>query len=1019
VPAQHFAHSFVRVEMRPAGDLPESIQRPWDELAPRLGRPKPFLSYNDLIVYNWRLRDPGSPDPIRVENLDLLVPTVGNEAERVFYLTQLEIIGQCTPIVGAVVRAQEAVLCGDGAGLEAELLLVLERLRHVTEISFQKIDPNPLSATYVDPIVWATTVAPFAVPIGEGTAGPSGTAAPIFHLLDIFLGRRRFESFLGKEILHLRQWFPEQHRTFLEAVDEVSVRDYVGQSDDRALRGLFATALDAYAGPKGYFGTHRQKVYGYLELAFKVGRSVTIGGFSGAFRDRAWKEVDEELESSRRERYAELAPHARYGIVERREDIGASVQRVVLDVAGAGIPYRPGDHCRVHPENAPELVERTLAVLFARGGERVPVTRAWRDLLRFRPEYEAETPAELALDDFLRLAKLRPLLRPVGKALLAVTASEALDEILEARQEDQWELWDVLEFLAAEGYDTRRLWRSQLWQDEAIARIVPPEPFRTYSVSSAPDGRVPRSLDLTVGRLEYTSLDHVHRRGTASTYLTAPDHVDGRLAVDVVRPARFALPEDPARPVVMFAGGTGIAPFRAFLHARAQAGAAGENWLFVGTRTPAELYYRDELEEMVADGRLKLRVAFSREPGSRAYLPEVMEREENAVALWRLLRSEDEGGAGACVYVCGQAAFAAAVTESLRRIVARFSSAEDTRAFMRRLAAERRFMQDVFTTAAAHTAPGVAGAGLYDASELALHNDDEHGYWVAIDGNVYDMTEFLHLHPGGPAILRESVGLDASREYRAVLHHENSEVDALLPMYKIGGIRRLDFGSRWGIALVPGEGITHVPLRDLFRAWARFLYLVVEMENALRNDFGYLRGALTAGDEPLELSPLKVQYAANTHLRFLEAYFDGALGPDLARLFCLTIGLCAPDVRVDRLDRELASALATREAKVTRAFSDRARSLYLEVSGRDRARNPEVWERARRFCALVEEHDRRFLAELKLAVGEGVRVFEELEATAAERGGNRLVASLMGIPGVARRYCSRFAGVVAEFGAGP
>jgi hypothetical protein len=45
-------------------------------------------------------------------------------------------------------------------------------------------------------------------------------------------------------------------------------------------------------------------------------------------------------------------------------------------------------------------------------------------------------------------------------------------------------------------------------------------------------------------------------------------------------------------------------------------------------------------------------------------------------------------------------------------------------------------------------------------------------------------------------------------------------------------------------------------------------------------------------------------------------------------------------------------------------------------------------------------------------VGEVVRVFEELEATAAEQGGNRLVASLMGIPGVAWRYCSR--GLPAE-----
>jgi hypothetical protein len=33
---------------------------------------------------------------------------------------------------------------------------------------------------------------------------------------------------------------------------------------------------------------------------------ITIGGFSGAFRDRAWKEVDEELDAARRERFFEL-----------------------------------------------------------------------------------------------------------------------------------------------------------------------------------------------------------------------------------------------------------------------------------------------------------------------------------------------------------------------------------------------------------------------------------------------------------------------------------------------------------------------------------------------------------------------------------------------------------------------------------------------------------------------------------------------------------------------------------------
>jgi ferredoxin-NADP reductase/cytochrome b involved in lipid metabolism len=976
------AHSYVRSETRPYGELPPSIRRPWQELADRLGRPRPFLSYNDLIVYNWRLREPGLDDPMRVENLELLVPTVGNQAERVFYLTQVEISAQCAPIVGAVVRAQRAAARDDPAALAEELLLVLERLRHITEVSFQKIDQNPLSPTYVDPVVWATTVAPFAVPIDD-TAGPSGTSAAVFHLLDAFLGRRRFDSFLGRELVHLQTWFPPHHRAFLAAVDEVSVRDYVSARGDRALAGLFSTVLEAYAGPRGYLGVHRLKVYGYLELAFKVGRAVTIGGFSGAFRERAWKEVDGELDASRRERL-EAFGAPRHGVVRGRRPLGAAAHRVTVDVSAAGVPYRPGDHLRVLPENTPELVERTLAALRAEGGERVPLTPAWREALRSRAGFEAEAPTHLPLRELLRYAKLRPLLRPVGKSLAALTSSVRLDAILEARQEDQWELWDALELLAADGYDTQRLWRSQLWQDESIARIVPPEPFRTYSVASAPDGPVPRTLDLTVARLEYEP----QRHGTASTFLTA--NGDGPTAVDIVRPGRFRLPEDPARPIVMVAGGTGIAPFRAFLQERVQRGAPGENWLFLGIRTRDELLYRDELEELVEDGRLELRVALSREE-PRAHVPDVMEREENAAELWRLV------GAGASVYICGRAAFAHAVTEALVNIAARFGDG-DGRAFLRRLVAERRLMQDVFTTFAAHTAPGVGGAGLYDASELVLHNDDERGHWLAIDGNVYDVTEFMHLHPGGPATLRENVGLDASREWRAVLHHESSEVSALLPAYKIGTIRRLDLGARWGIALVPGAGVVYMPLRDLFRAWVRYLYLVVEMENALRNDFRYLQAALTEGDDPAEINRVKVQYAANTHARFLEAYLDGSTGDDLHRLFSLTVGLCAPDEPVHRLRRQLDALRETPEARAMRDFSERARLLYVEADP----------EQGRRFCALVQEHDRRFLAELKLAVREGVRVFEELEAAAIDEGASRIVAALDAVPDVVSAYFKRF-----------
>ena len=160
-----FAHAYVRVEKKPPAAIPPSIQKPWNEITRRLKRPEPFLSYMDLIVYNWRVRDATLPDPMRVENLDLLIPTVNNQEERVFYLTQVEILAQTSPIVAAVVRAQEAVVSNDPNGLMMELEIIKERLEHITQVSLRKIDPRTSSKTYVDPIVWAKTVAPLRISI--------------------------------------------------------------------------------------------------------------------------------------------------------------------------------------------------------------------------------------------------------------------------------------------------------------------------------------------------------------------------------------------------------------------------------------------------------------------------------------------------------------------------------------------------------------------------------------------------------------------------------------------------------------------------------------------------------------------------------------------------------------------------------------------------------------------------------------------------------------------------------------
>ena len=291
------AHAYHRVEpMRPVARTPDVLRAPWAEVCARLGRPAPALTYSDLIVTNWR-RAPAAA--LTVEHLDLLVPTVDNDEERRFYLTQVEMLARAAPLVGVAVRAQEAVLRDDPQALVDELHLAADCLDELTSVALPTIDPNPLSPTHVDPVVWAKTVAPLAVPVEPGGPGPSGTSSPLFHLMDVLLGRSRHDSQLGDEAQRLQASSPQHWRAFLSAVGEVPVPAYaLERGEPRAVAAL-REVLDRYAGDGGLLGRHRLKLYGYIGLAFKLGRSVTIGGFSGLFRDRTWDEVDDQVDASR------------------------------------------------------------------------------------------------------------------------------------------------------------------------------------------------------------------------------------------------------------------------------------------------------------------------------------------------------------------------------------------------------------------------------------------------------------------------------------------------------------------------------------------------------------------------------------------------------------------------------------------------------------------------------------------------------------------------------------------------
>jgi len=204
---------------------------------------------------------------------------------------------------------------------------------------------------------------------------------------------------------------------------------------------------------------------------------------------------------------------------------------------------------------------------------------------------------------------------------------------------------------------------------------------RLYSIAStrygdALDGT---TVSLCVRRAEYynpdTGVADPTKKGVCSNFLC--DALPGT-TVDVAGPVgkTMLLPKNPNDDVIMIATGTGIAPFRAFLHrlfmedtvARHMFG--GTAWLVLGVPTSGGLLYKEEIDAMMNNagpGQLKVDYAISREmknpfDGGKLYVQHVMQ--QNAEELFKRLDN------GASCYFCGLKGMMPPILDTLEKVAA-------------------------------------------------------------------------------------------------------------------------------------------------------------------------------------------------------------------------------------------------------------------------------------------------------------------------------------------------------------
>ncbi|MEU3712957.1 bifunctional nitrate reductase/sulfite reductase flavoprotein subunit alpha [Streptomyces catenulae] len=352
---------------------------------------------------------------------------------------------------------------------------------------------------------------------------------------------------------------------------------------------------------------------------------------------------------------------------------GKEVRAFTLDTreAEVPVPYEAGDALGVLPRQRPEVVAEWLAATGTDPAAPVEVTGV------------GTVPLATALTDHLDPTRITTdLLRLVADR----TGDPLLTRLLrpEAKAERATWAWgrQALDVLAA--YPVRA--SAAEW-----AAVLPRLRPRLYSIASSPLTD-PRLIRLTVSVVRFGGHRDRPRHGVASAHL-ADAGPGAPVRVFVQRSPHFRPPADPATPLVMVGPGTGVAPFLGFLQDRRARGHTGPNWLFFGERHRASgFHHRAELEALRDAGTLtRLDTAFSRDQPEKVYVQDRIR--EHGALLWSWLRD------GAHFCVCGDASrMAGDVDRALRDVaVAHGGLDEDgAAAYVNRLAAERRYLRDVY-----------------------------------------------------------------------------------------------------------------------------------------------------------------------------------------------------------------------------------------------------------------------------------------------------------------------------------
>jgi sulfite reductase alpha subunit-like flavoprotein/cytochrome b involved in lipid metabolism len=1030
--------------------IPLSIGLPYVQISIRMGRSIPHLTFFDQSSYNVDIKDPLSSYPYvgRFDNTTLRWGMFGDSAENAFLKGCADTAASFQHGVDAIAECQEHVMNRNNEGLLRSLVRLKEVLERMPN-AFHTISPNDRSGeNYVSPPEWVRW-AKFSAPLSKRCPATSGLQFPPYLVMDAFLGRVKYDSFLGNEGVHLRAWLPSNLRAFIAAIEyHYQIPAYVKASNDPRLIGVLDGVVEAYTGERGFMGVHRYKVFGLLECAAKTGR-VETNGNSGGTIDRSWEGVHKEFSESMKERLEpfrgnfDTQPHEMRGTFEEcryrcrilsRDFVDAdpnrSIAQVTLDIENSGITFAPGDRLAVMPMNSWTECAKVAAALGLDSMLENPVSldKPWSRFADHVGSITRMGRPQLTVIDILRKGHLAPLTKDLVMKLHSMLRASS-NTVLQVLATDEWpvrgSLGDLLQSAVKDS--SSRVWDQAFdisgnlsW----LTDLIPVEVPRTYSISTYSDELLPSTVDLTISRSDYqlcstfAGKSKITRHGVSSGFLNPPvdeemDVLDDEeLLIGVSRPSAFQLPFDETSPVALFAGGSGIAPFRSFWQSRAGR-SFGKTILYLGVQSRERFAYENELRQYVNEGLMEVHTAFSRDSRGLVYDPysrDLVEKEippryidglivEQGQAICDFVMSKKQGGIGGYIYVCGSVGVFDSVMSGIRKAIYnhRSNSMESADAVLNLAFAERRFMIDVFMT----PKPLPCNQPTLPLSQLAMHTGHrpDSRLWIGVHGKVYDVTDFGAMHPGGMNIIKSNAGVDCSRSFDLLAHTNNPEVSSLLTKYYIG-------------EMTPKPAFLHSEdLSMLYDLWAQYLRVAVETVVASHFEVGMIMESSNVWFQGDLLNMGGVRRFYHYQSRLLQGGFSSLFGAKLQELYLkisFTLANASSSTGPTRLPDVLGIIARAKGSADALTASNEISQIGQFTSNSDAARHHEKGIIA--YAQKSVEFDMEFLEQIREEACAGMDAFDTIMELEAQSETQRIAALSTFLMQVLDRMANRLEG---------